>query len=573
MAHGYREGVALSADGTRIAFVAKTGLGTSADEQANSELFIRGVDEWDAVPLSGTKGAVNPFFSPDGQWLGFVSRVPSEKTQIMKVPLSGGAPVTIAETNALPFGITWGRDGTIVFSDLNGGLKAVPDTGGTPSAFTQLDSAANEVSHRLPHFLPDGSAVFFTVLRYRTVTPDWSKAQIWIKVLKTGERKLLLENGTDAQFIANGWLAFARLGKLWAVRFDTRKLSIIGQPVQVLDGITHATYEQGAQFTTGAAQYSVADNGTLIYAAGGIEPPVQSSLVWLDRKGNITPLGTKPMPHLSVRLSPDGKQVLFNQYYVNAHLWIYDTVRGALSRETFEGQNAFPLWTPDGSAITFRSDRSGPNAIYQKKMSSQEVVQLTTGPNDTPNSWSPDGKELAFVRPRPLDNGSTISNIFIYSVDRPKDVRPLQLSSFSQTHPEFSPNGQWIVYDSTESGRGEVYVQRYPEAGERVQISVDGGVEPAWSKTGDEMYYLRGSTMMAVRFKIASGKFIPEKPVALFDGVESRTNGRGYDISADGRFLLPKAQTEETEERLRKIFPSTLRIVLNWTSELQHVLK
>jgi dipeptidyl aminopeptidase/acylaminoacyl peptidase len=208
-------------------------------------------------------------------------------------------------------------------------------------------------------------------------------------------------------------------------------------------------------------------------------------------------------------------------------------------------------------------------------MSSQEVVQLTTGPNDTPNSWSPDGKELAFVRPRALDanNSGTINNIFIYSVEKPKDVHPLQVSTFAQTHPEFSPNGHWLAYDSMESGRGEVYVQGYPDPDERVQISIEGGMEPAWSKTSNEMYYLHGSTMMAVRFAISGGKFIPEKPVALFDGVEFRTNGRGYDVSSDGRFLLPKAQTEETEERLRKIFPSTLRVVLNWTTELQRIVK
>ncbi len=298
----------------------------------------------------------------------------------MKVPLSGGAPVAITEINSnlLPFGISWGSNGKIVFADqISSGLKTIPDIGGTPENLTQLDTAANEVSHRLPHFLPDGSGVLFTVLRYRTVTPDWSKAQIWIKVLKTGERKLLIENGTDGQYVGNGWLMFARLGKLWAVRFDPKAFAVTGEAIQVVDGVTHATYEQGSPYTSGAAQFSVSRNGTLIYAPGGIEPPVQSSLVWMDRSGKATPLGTKPMPHLSVRVSPDGKEVLFNQYYVNADLWIYDTVRGVLSRETFGGQNAFPLWTRDGSAITFRSDRSGPNAIYQQKTGSPEIMQLT----------------------------------------------------------------------------------------------------------------------------------------------------------------------------------------------------
>jgi dipeptidyl aminopeptidase/acylaminoacyl peptidase len=298
----------------------------------------------------------------------------------------------------------------------------------------------------------------------------------------------------------------------------------------------------------------------------------------MDRKGNATPVGTKPMPHLSVRLSPDGKQVLFNEYYVGADLWIYDTIRGVLTRETFQNQNAFPIWTPDGSAITFRSDRSGPNAIYQKKPGSSEITQLTLGPNDTPNSWSPDGKEMAFVRQlRPADSNTTgnINNIYILPANDPKAAHPLQVSPFTQTHPDFSPDGHWIAYDSQEAGPGstEVYVQGYPNPGERVQASLGGGTEPAWSKNSPELFYINQSKMMAVHFKFTGGKFVPEKPVVLFSGVDSRTIGRGYDVTADGRFILPKAQTEQAEERLRKIFPSTLRVVLNWTNELQNTTK
>jgi len=281
------------------------------------------------------------------------------------------------------------------------------------------------------------------------------------------------------------------------------------------------------------------------------------------------------MSHLSVRLSPNGEDVLFNEYYLNADLWIYNTERGVQSRETFEGQNAFPIWTPDGAAITFRSDRSGPSAIYHKKLNSPDVTQLTSGPNDTPNSWSPDGQELAFVRSRPAgsNTANNVSNIFILSMNKPNEARPLQTSQFDESHPEFSPDGKWIAYDSTVSGSQEVYVQGYPLPGERVQISTDGGSEPAWSRDGKELFYLSRSRMMSVHFKIDGGKLIPEKPVALFAGVIARTNARAYDVAPDGRFLMPKAETEQTEVRLRKIFPSTLRIVLNWTDELQRIVK
>jgi eukaryotic-like serine/threonine-protein kinase len=567
LAHNYREGVAISHDGKRVAFVAKPGL--TGDPQ-KARIYIRAIDQWDAVPVPGTEGGFNPFFSSDDQWLGFVSRS-AQKTQILKAPLSGGgSPVVVGETNPLVFGITWGADGPFVYSDqLNGGLKILSNPGAPPTDFTQLDTAANQVSHRLPHFLPDGSAVLYTVLRFKYVTPDWSKAQIWVKSLKTGDQKLLIEDGTDAQYVGDGWIVFARLGKLFAIAFDEKSLSVQGQPIQVLDGITHATYEVGATSTTGAAQFSVSDDGTLVYVEGGIEPPVLSSLVWADRSGKTSLVGTPARAHLSARVSPDGKQIVFNEYYQNADLWVYDLTRGVLTRETFGGQNAFPIWTPDGNAITFRSDRTGPTAIYQKKLSSDEIVQLTSGPNDTPSAWSPDGRDLAFIRPRAGGNGTNnVSNIFILSAGK-SIAQPLQDSQFDQMHPDFSPNGKWIAYDSTESTPKQVYVQGYPDGGERVQISTDGGTDPAFSRDGKELFYIKGSSMMSVHYREAGGHFVPEKPVVLFDGMLSRTNSRGYDVAPDGRFLFPKAENEQSEERLKRIFPSTIRIILNWRDELR----
>ncbi len=368
------------------------------------------------------------------------------------------------------------------------------------------------------------------MLLFKNVTPDWSKAQIWVKSTKTNEARLLIDNGTDARYVANGFLVFARLGKLFAVGFDLKTQSLKGQPVQVLDGVTHATYEYSAQYTTGAAQFSVSRDGTLLYAPGSTEPSSPYSLKWVDRKGVQSPVGTRPMSHLSARISPDGKDILFNDYYPpSADLWIYDTVRGIQSRQNLEGQNAFALWTPDGASITFRSDRSGPTAIYQKKVNSSTVIQLTSGSRDTPSSWSPDGRQLAFIRPAAQ---GAANNIFILDMngDKPKDVHPLQVSKFAQAHAEFSPDGKWIAYDETE-GTPQVYVQAYPAPGDRVQISTDSGTEPAWSKDGKELFYISNQKMMSVGYKIVKGQFIPDKPVALFDGVEARQPARAATTS------------------------------------------
>jgi WD40-like Beta Propeller Repeat len=252
----------LSPDGRRIAFVSRADNGPR-------RIYVRSLDRWDAVAIPGTEGAHNPIFSPDGQWIAF-----QQARQIRKVPFAGGTPVVLVErlNNAGPDwgppGMTWGRNGAIVFSHgLGVALSMVREAGGEPEEITTLDAAANESSHRLPHFLPDGSAVLFTVLRYTNVSPDWTRAQVWVKSLKTGERKLLIENALDAQYAGNGILVFARQTKLFAVRFDPATLSVSGTPVQVLDGVTHALYGSAGITWTGAAQFSIA-NGTLLYAPG-----------------------------------------------------------------------------------------------------------------------------------------------------------------------------------------------------------------------------------------------------------------------------------------------------------------
>ena len=563
LAHNFRHAAELSPDGRRMAFVTNA-LGAAA---AQSKIYIRNLDQWDPVPVSGAEGGHNPFFSPDGQWLGFV-----QGPQIKKVALSGGTPVVLVERIAQIYGASWGNNGTIVYADrVVGGLKSVRESGGEAEPFTELDGTANEVAHRLPHFLPDGSGVLFTVLRHTSLTPDWKRAQIWVKATKTGERKLLLENAVDARYVEGGFLVFARQGRLQAVRFNLRTLSVSGQAVPVLDGVTHSAYFGSNDTTTGAAQFSVSDNGSLLYAPGSIEPPYQDRLVWVDQSGKVTPLGTKPMSHISARVSRDGTRVAFGEYYVEKDIWVFDTVRQTLARQTFEGQNVYPIWSPDGSRLAFRSDRSGPIRVYIKEVTSPDAMVLSNGPLDTPSSWTPDGKELAFAR-TPTDPNST-EDIYIVSVNEPNKVRPLLNNPrFGERQPEFSPDGRWLAYCSNESGQLELYVQPYPGPGKRVLVSTDGAQEPSWSRDGQALFYRSGPRMLSVRFKVSNGEFVPEKPVVLFEGQFGDAGPvRGYDVAPDGRFLMRQAISDPANDRNKKVFPSTLRIVLNWTAELQRL--
>src|SRR5688572_1993514 len=572
LTHNYRPGVELSRDGRRVAFVART---NSPDQPRR--IYVRSLDRWDAVAVPGTEQAHSPFFSPDGQWLGFL-----QGRQIRKVALAGGTPVVVAENlnNAGgdwgPPGIAWGKNGSIVFpQSLGVGLSIVRDTGGDIEEFTTLNAEANESSHRLPHFLPDGNAVLFTVLRYTNITPDWKRAQVWMKPLN-GERKLLLEHEHDARYDGNGTLIFARQAKLFAVRFDPGSLTVIGTPVQVLDGVTHALYGNAAVTWSGAAQFSVADNGTLIYAPGSIEPPLLSSLNWSDSKGNITPIsGPRPMTRFAARVLPDGKRLAFSELHLNKDIWVFDPARGTEDRATFEGQNAFPIWSPDGSHFAFRSDRAGPQQIYLGDVNNiRNVKQLTPGPFDVPSAWTPDGKELIFTRGFSATGGNT--DIYVVSIDRPNEVRAVVATNATEAFPEFSPDGKWLAYCSDESGRNTLYVQPYPGPGPRVTVTSEGPpVEHAWSKNSSELFYRAGPRMYSVSFKVSGTEFIPDKPALLFfqPSLGAGTTVRAtYDVAPDGRFLLNQPLPEVSEERNRRIFPSTLRVILNWSEETKRLL-
>jgi len=571
LAHNFRPGLAVSPNGRKVAWV-----GGQIDLQAPPRIYVRDLERWDGVPIPGTEGAWGVLFSPDGEWLAF-----QQGQQIKKVALGGGTPVVLVEklnnqgTGWGPAGISWGKNGTLVFPQALGvGLSMVRDSGGEPQEFTTLDAKANESSHRLPHFLPDGSAVLFTVLRYTNITPNWKRAQVWVKPLN-GERKLLLEDAMDAQYAGNGVLVFARQGKLYGVHFDPSSLTVSGTPVQLLDNVQQSLYGTAAVMWTGAAQYSLAENGTLFYGPGPLEPPVYSSFSWVDHAGTMTPIADmKPMARFAPRLLPDQRRVAYSELHVNKDVWVFDTSRGTEDRATYEGQNAFPIWSRDGR-MAFRSDRAGPLGIYLVSDSNwRQVTQLTTGPQDVPSSWSPDGTQLVFTRGFSATGGNT--DIYVASIGTTNDIRPLIASSASEAFPEISPDGKWLAYTSDEGGRSQLYVQSFMQPGKRVTItSSDVTIsEPAWSLNSKELFYRAANAIMSVRYT-DTAEFLPEKAVKLFQYVPAigGTSVRAsYDVTRDGRFLVNQTVQQSAAERNRLISPQTLRLVLNWTTGVERVL-
>jgi serine/threonine-protein kinase len=524
--------------------------------------------------VKGTEGAGSPFFSADGGWIGFWAN-----GKIRKVRADGGPVVDVCSTSptgsdqpattdpALSgeiVGASWGSDDTIVFALQLGGLRQVAASGGVPVALTTL--GANELSHRLPHVLPGGHGVLFTVVRR---TFYWDNASTDVRVAATGERKQLILNAVDARYLESGHLVYAREGVLLAQSFDATRFEVSGSPVAVLDNVMHAVRAVGSTLDTGAAQVAISRTGTLAYARGGPYPALKRRLVWVDAQGRESPVGTPEGPYLAPRLSPDDKRIaVFLHPSQDQDVWVHEPPEGPSVRMTFGGFNAFPIWTPDGSRLTLsRALQSVAQLHSVVSTGGQHDPEILDSAEQSrvPADWTPDGHTLVFaqeVEDKPNE---------IWALTREAATwraAPVVRSRFSNFEPALSPDGRWLAYVSDESGQPEVYVQPFPGPGTRYPISNNGGREPLWARDGRTLYYLvpstpgTGQTVTAVPVTGATG-FTSGKPKPLFQTRYGGTSPvRGYDIAKDGRFLMVH------DEPVTIPAATHLDIIQNWSTHL-----
>jgi serine/threonine-protein kinase len=573
--------VAISPDGSRLVYAAIRG--------GAQQLYVRDIGALEAKPLSGTESGSAPFFSPDGQWVGFYAG-----GSLKKISITGGAPVTLClATGGFVVGAAWGTDGTIVFHYLNvGGLWQVADAGGMPKQLTTPDSKKGELIHRWPQVLPGGKAVLFAA---SATNSNFNGAQVAVGVLGSGERRDLGWGGSRPAYAASGQqtllslgvggqgghLVYAQGGTLMAAPFDPRRLAVGGTPVPVQEGVLQSLY-------SGVAQYSFSSNGSLVYVPGGIQGG-QSTLAWVDRKGAEQPLKAAAHAYRNPRVSPDGRRVAVEIDEQSSQVWTYDLSRETLTRLTFQGSyNGIPEWTPDGKRIAFQSNIGGPlNLFWQPSDGSGGPERLTSGEvsNPSPNSFSPDGQLLAFS-----DNNTTTSrDIWVLRLSDPgapasapagpggqgRKAQPFLRTPYEELASRFSPDGKWLAYTSDESGHREVYVQPYPGPGGKWQISTDGGHEAVWNPNGRELFYRSGSRIMAVdvnqsRDREGAGAgpsaFSAGRPRMLFEGpyLPTAANSAYYDVSPDGqRFLMLKPVETPASA------PTQINVVLNWFEELK----
>ena len=527
--------VALSSDGSRLVY------------SANDQLYLRAMDQTEATPVRGTEGgARSPFFSPDGEWVGFWVA-----GQLKKVAIRGGAPVNLCETQN-SWGARWGADDTIVFGQRGAGIMQVSADGGTPEVLIPLEGT-EEVGHG-PQVLPGEKAVLFTL----GDGTNWDDAQIVVHSLETGERNVLIEGGRDARYVPTGHLVYVLDGTLLAVPFDVDGLEVTGGPVPMAEDVmTDSVYY------TGAAQFTVSDTGALVY--GIVSDQLELTLVWVDRDGREEALAAEPRAYMSPRISPDGGRVAVNVVGQGNDIWIWDLARETLTRLTSApGGDFYPVWTPDGRRVAFASDREGEFNLYWKAADGTGAVErLNESENQqVPYAFTPDGRHLVF-----REMAEPNVNIGVLSLEG--STEPLLATEFSERNAEISPDGRWLAYESNASGQYEIYVRPFPNVEDaRWVISNGGGKRPLWAPDGRELFYLApGARLMAVGVQ-TEPSFAPGNAEVVFEGgyyARSSPIGRTYDISPDGeRFLMIKesAGGDSTE----------FVVIINWFEELKRLV-
>ena len=563
-----RTAVALSPNGRNLVF--------SATGRDGQRLYLRNLNQVQATPIAGTDGAVQPFFSPDGQWIVFYDRF---RGVLKRVPIAGGPAVTICKTPETPFGVSWGSDDRIVFGRQTRGLWQVPAAGGTPEEVTVLDRSRGEVSHRLPHVLPGGDTILFTVMHNRF--PKWDETEVAAYSRRTRQHVPLIRGGADARYVPTGHLLYAREGVLMAAPFDLTRLEVIGGPVALIADVMQAAYATGSGSDSGAAQFTVSNTGTLVYWSGGVFPDDELFLEWVDRAGQQERLPLSPRPFHAPRISPDGRRIAVGTLGSKNEIWIYQVPSGPMMKLPAVGRNDVPVWTRDGSHIVYRSAVDGwDNLFLQAADGSGTPQRLTTDDrHQTPATWATTDALAFYEFTNPVEIQDTL--IALWTLQPNGRRQPILNGKFSASGAEFSPDGRWLAYASNESGKLEVYVQPYPALDARYQISSGGGMSPVWRSDGRELFYLvpnpqssvgqqltpdmsRRVTMMSVPLSIET-TFRAGVPRALFQGPYlPNMPARNYDVTSDGkRFLMVTGQW-----RLPAKTPQ-MTLVLNWFEELK----
>ena len=528
--------IAVAPDGSRIAY--------AAEEEAGTQLYLRELSELEPKAIAGTSGARHPFFSPDSQWIGFFA-----DGALQRVSVAGGAPLRICNVSGLSMGGSWGSGNTVVFASRDGGLYKVSAAGGVPQLIAGGDKGT------WPDILPDNKTVLFsTGFAIATIPLNGGRAHVLARTNdsfsdSSSEGPAVLGAGyvLQARFAPSGYLVYGQSpGVVRAMPFDLETLNLKGPPVSMIDTVERAP---GA----GAIYFALSNTGLLLYVPTG----QRHEMVWVDRNGGETPISSDRAPFRVPQLSPNGKliAVLASDETRRSDIWIYDAEGGAKRRLTTDGHNLAPVWTPDGTRLTFSTNGSVVEMPVTGSGSRETLLPSAGG--RYPCAWSRDGQDLLFQ-----ESEAAGFSLWSYRRGSPNTSAVRLVRSTIAECGLLSPNGKWLAYVSGESGRAEVYVESYPSLADKVAVSTDGGHSPKWSHDGRELFYRQGDALMDVSVD-AGASFHAGKPRRLLAGpYRGESQEPAFDVSLDGRrFLMIKSDAAAT---LRQI-----NAVQNWFEELK----
>ncbi len=525
--------LALSRDGSEVVY--------SLLQNGKTQLYLRPLDQFDAKAIPGTEGAYSPSFSPDGRSLAFFAGA-----SLKKVDVAGGPVQTLCNSSGA--GANWAADGTIFFQGKNLGLSRVAGVGGNCEDITKPDASKGEVGHDLPELLPGGEAVLFNIGQ------GFSAGQTSIAVLslKTGKWHTIVQGGTYPHYVPGGYLVYGQSGALLAAPFDLSQLKMTGSPIPVLDGVM-------TNPDTGEARFAISRDGTLAYIPGS-GAGSNRKLVLVNQDGTSQVLTQTEGAYEDLDLSPDGRRIALTVEGPMWNIWIYDIARATLTRFTFDNDNRDPFWTPDGKRVIYTSFRNGKYGLYWKPGDgSGDEQQLISSTNWVcASSFSPDGKELAYIAESP----ETGTDIWILPLEGERKPRPFLRTRFKEWFPEFSPDGHWLAYESDESGGFEIYVQQYPGPGRKVQISNEGGSRPVWSHDGRTLFYRNGDKLMQVKIE-TKPTLLAGTPQQMLQG-NYFLSGHYFDVMPDGKQFVFIKETEQARAATQ------INVVLNWFDVLKH---
>jgi serine/threonine-protein kinase len=556
---------ALSADGTLLAFVARVG-------EAETQLYIRHLDQPTATPIPGTEGASTPFFSPDGQRVAFFADL-----MLKVVPVAGGAVVPLAEAQN-PRGGWWAEDGTIVFApQTRTGLMRISSFGGPVQTLTTLQGS--EISHRYPQVLPGGNALLYTA---STEVDIGAGATLAVQPLPSGDRIVVQRGGFFGRYTPSGHIVYVENSALFAVPFDRQRLKILGPPRRVVDGVK-------SDSSRGGAQLAVSETGMLAYLPGQ-NPFDARPIAWMDRQGTLASLRDVPAHWSNPVFSPDGDRIAVDvRIKGQADIFVYEWARGVDTRVTREGGNdEHPIWTPNGTGIVYGSFTPSSNPPYSlswKRADGTGDAQILAQSNGVlvPASWHPTQNVLAFVENRP----GTGADVMLLRLEgdetsgwKPGQPTALLDSAAQEWEPAFSHDGKWLAYVSDElrredhyPGRQEVYVRPFPGPGEKVTVS-SAGSRPSWSDRTSELVFQAlfqdyRRLLWVASYRVEKGRFRPDTPRrweskgVLLPILSGHTS---YALHPDGaRVAIPPPPEDEQVEQTH------VTLILNFFDHLRHI--